>query len=348
MLNIFICHRPYHILRSADIIYKYYQDDDCENVLISYNLININIQHFKQGKRYPALEKRFSRVIMKERDDVSIWKLRAFNHYYYTKIKENHSMVEEFSQFDNLYFFSDLEKPIEILVGMLKESKKESANVYIVDEGIASYYRQRPVWEDLVKGCITSLFRYKYINHTANYGLSHLYTKAMASYPDKCRFRCNHIDKMLPMSTELLNDVAQECNAGIDLNSNFVLYLSSIIDISFGVKKDEEIRILTEMKTSAAQKGYKFYIKAHPVQDVHYYTSVETLKDSVVKTELPAEIFFKDTAVIASVASSSLINAELQGIKALDLSYLFGIDMKSVLLPKLRPLDLDDFERMLD
>lgn len=348
MKNIFICHRPYHILRSADIVVKKYSGAHNQNILITYNLININTNNFEKGQMFPTLESYFCRVLrMSRSDDVSIWNLRDFNQYYHRKVKEYKAIADEYRDFDHIFFFSDLEKPIEILVGLLKERKKSEAEITIVDEGFAAYYKARSLWKDLVKSILVKMGNYKYINHTANYGRSHLYTTAMATFPEKCVFRNVPQEKLSPLNLHLLEKVIKSSDVKVNVNSKYILYLSNLIDIIFGYSQAKEIEMLIKMKKIAIKNGYFFYIKPHPVQDEHYYVENNELKECVIFTKLPAEVFFSDNAIIMSAGSSSLINAQVSGVKAVNVCKIFGINNKVLFLDVFAPQNIDEYEQYI-
>ncbi len=345
MKNLFICHRPYHILRSADIVTKKYTDASNQNILITYNLININTNKFEEGQIFPVLESYFCQVIrMSRSDDVSIWKFKEFNNYYHKKVEEYKTLTSGCSDFDHVYFFSDLEKPIEILVGLLKERKKDSADITIVDEGFATYYKARPLWKDIVKYIVVKMGHYKYINHTANYGRSHLYTSALATFPEKSVFRNVPQERLQPLNLQLLDNIIKRSNINVDVNRKYILYLSNLINISFGIPQPKEIETLVKMKRYAEECGYNFYIKPHPVQDMYYYTISDELKESLVYTKLPAEVFFSDNAIIMSVGSSSLINAQVCGVRAMNVCKIFGVENKVLFLDIYSPQSIEEYE----
>lgn len=347
MKNIFICHRPYHILRSANIVFTHYNQPDIQNILVTYNLININTKQFQEGQTYPVLERYFTKVMRESRsDDVSIWKFKKFRRYYNDKKKAYKPLVEELSGYDNLYFFSDLEKPIEILVGMLKE-KNPLSNVIIVDEGFAAYYTARPKWQDIVKSIVVKAGGFKYINHTANYGQSRLYSHALASFPELSVFKNVPVKKMSPLDIELLDNIINDSDVNINIKSKYIFYLSNLIDIGMGVEPSVEIEVLVNLKRISERNGYEFYIKPHPVQDVNYYTSEKELKDCVIFTKLPAEVFFSKNSVIISAGSSSLINAKVMGVMSMNISKLFGKENKNIFFDIASPTTYEEYERSI-
>jgi len=349
MKNLFICHRPYHILRSADVIFKNYLQGDNQNVLIDFNVINVNTNNYQDNQPTSVLDKYFSKAIHLSRsDEVSIWDLKRFRHYYNEKISYYKSYVEELSDFDNLFFFSDLEKPVEILVGLLKEKKSRGAEITIIDEGCAAYYRARPYWKSILKSVVVFCGRFKYLNHSANYGQSLLYTSAMATFPELCVFRKVPITKMLPLDNDYLNEVLSISNLPININEKYIIYLSTVIDIEFRVLPEMEFDALKKMITIAEKYNFHFYIKPHPIQDVTYYKKDPSLRDHVINTQLPAEVFFSENAIIASVGSSSLINAKVQGVRSIELSKLFKIDTGLPSFGVFSPSDITEYEQYVN
>ena len=348
MKNLFICHRPYHILRSADIIHKLYFNEDGLNVLINYNVINVNTNNYQSQQSISVLDKYFTkRINIARNDDISIWNIFKFRQYYKKKVDSYKAIVNQYSDFDNIYFFSDLEKPIEILVGMLKEKKKNGANIIIVDEGYAAYYNARPFWKTIVKAIIVYCGNFKYLNHSANYGQSNLYTAAMATFPKLCVFRNVPITKMIPLDKNFLSHVLRSYNIPINVNNKYIIYLSTVIDMEYGVLPETEIRVLKQMMLIADKYGYQFYIKPHPIQDSNYYIHDNEISNHVLISPLPAEIFFSENATIVSVGSSSLINAKMQGVRAMDLSKLFRIETGLPSFDIFSPKDLEEYEQFV-
>lgn len=348
MKNLFICHRPYHILRSADIINKLYSNEGIQNILICYNVININTNNYNSQQSISVLDKCFTkRINLTRNDDISIWNILKFRQYYKKKVDSYKEIVSQYSDFDNIYFFSDMEKPIEILVGMLKEKKKNGANIIIVDEGYAAYYNARPFWKTIVKSIVVWGGHFKYLNHSANYGHSNLYTAALATFPKLCVFRNVPITKMLPLDTNFLSDILCSYNIPVNLHNRYIIYLSTVIDIEYGVLPETEFNVLKKMIQIAEKYGCQFYIKPHPIQDPNYYCLHKEISNHVLVSPLPAEMFFSENATIVSVGSSSLINAKMQGIRAMDLSKLFRIDTGLPSFDIISPKDFEEYEQLV-
>lgn len=348
MKNLFICHRPYHILRSADIINKLYLDEGVQNFLISYNVINVNTNNYHSQQSISVLDRYFTkRIDLARNDDISIWNIFKFRQYYKKKIDSYKTIVDQYSDFDNIYFFSDMEKPIEILVGMLKEKKKYGANITIVDEGYAAYYKARPYWKTIVKSIIVKCGNFKYLNHSANYGQSNLYTAAMATFPKLCVFRKVPIVTMTPLDKTFLSNIHSTYKIPINVNTKYIIYLSTVIDVEFGVSPESEINVLKQMILIADKYGCQFYIKPHPIQEVSYYTQNGDISNHVLISPLPAEVFFSENATIVSVGSSSLINAKMQGVRAIDLTKLFRIETGLPSFDIFTPKDFEEYEQFV-
>ncbi len=74
--------------------------------------------------------------------------------------------------------------------------------------------------------------------------------------------------------------------------------------------------------------GVNFYLKLHPQQNEELYS--RKFGDSILLEKgIPVELFFGKNAIIGGTISSSLFNASLQGVKTMDISYLFPEDLRN-------------------
>ncbi len=120
MSNIFVCHRPYQAVRSYDLATGKYKGD--VNILVIFNLIDINTNLYQDFINFGEIEKAFTKVLKISRnDDVHIFNLKKFDHYYKEKVAQFKSTVDEFGDCKRVFFFSDLERPVEILVSLIKK-----------------------------------------------------------------------------------------------------------------------------------------------------------------------------------------------------------------------------------
>ena len=347
MKNIFICHRPYHILRSANLIYQNYIND--ENILISFNLIQIESGKYLEHMSFPSVDNYFSKTIFINRnDDVRIWNLFKFLKYYKNKIKDYLPIVDAHKNFTNLFFFSDMERPIEILVGLFKEQGQKGAQIILVDEGLATYFNLNERGKDIIKSSVVKLFRLKYLNPKVQYGSSNLYTKAMASYPEQSTFKGNVI-KLPILNPDFLNEIINNLNLNINLKNKYLLYLSNILDKSYGISREREIDVLIKLRCIAEKCGYVLYIKPHPVQETWYSSDNEMLKPCVVEPSVPAELFYSENGVVVSMGSSGLLNSYMMGVRSFDIGLLFNCPVEwypkvtSIEMPK----DFSEIEKIL-
>ena len=322
MKNIFICHRPYHMLRSANMIYENYLSD--ENILISYNLIQIESQKYLDYISFPSIENYFSQTIVVDRnDDVRIWSLFRFLKFYRKKIKDYTPIVDSCMDFDNLFFFSDMERPIEILVGLFKDKGSNKSQLILVDEGTAAYFHLNKRKQSFIKALIVKLFNLKYLNPYVQYGASKLYTKALASYPELSTFK-GEVLKMPPLNPDFLNKILLEMKLVVNLKNRYIIYLSNILDKSYGISREKELDVLIHLKTIAEKCGYLFYIKPHPVQETWYYSDTDDLKPCIVDASIPAELLYSENGIVVSMGSSGLLNSYMMGIKSIDIGFLFN------------------------
>lgn len=325
MVNIFICHRSYHILRSIDLIKKQFCEESCQNILISFDIIDIKSKKYNNPLDVLDLQSFFYNVISLKRDDeVSIWNVKSFLKYYKKKVSEYNQMIEPYSNFDNIFFFSDKEKPVEIIVGLFKEKKKEQSKITIVDEGIAAYTIKRNYFKNILKKGIVKLFNLKYLSSSYYYGGSSLYTNSLATFPEKSVFK--GISKhLLPMTS------FQDIDLG-ELkipNGNYFVYVSNLLPYVHNIKKEVEIDILKKIKTVLLSNDFQLLIKPHPVQEDNYY---DCFQGEIINKFFPTELFFSNKAIIGSIYSSSLINSILSGIDTVNLASLFGIERKNEII----------------
>ena len=194
--NLFICHRPYHVVVSAHIINHNIQNSNktVKNTCVlldvpvfnkntspggqisfdeltnSSSLNKIDYIHFDHLYR---LEKIFDKVLKINRsEEVRIWNIFKFKEYYKSLIRNIKKIFSnsELNSINNIYIFSDKEKPVEIIASILKE--KYSSKVFLVDEGIVSYYKNKSYFKSLIKRFIVKAFRLKYISNSMAYGHS--------------------------------------------------------------------------------------------------------------------------------------------------------------------------------
>lgn len=141
--KVFICHRPYHILRSCDIVRRD-NDKDVINVLIDFDVKiagKEEYQRFDSNKIFYSL---FDEVINIGRNQPpSITKIHSFRNYCKVKRKEYLPIVKMHSDADVLYFYCDNEVEIQLLLGMFVDKAKKVQKRILVDEGLASYVTWR-------------------------------------------------------------------------------------------------------------------------------------------------------------------------------------------------------------
>lgn len=339
-INLFICHRPYHILRSADIVHRYYQSPDYSNILFKFSVIDIVNNNYKEIKSLHIIEKMFNEIVSIDRsDDVSIWHIFQYLSYQKNKEEEFSKYVSLYHNFDNIYFFSDLEKPVEILVGMMREHKRKEAKIILVDEGVAAYHRSRKRIGTFFKHAVLFIFPIKYINTGIYYGESSLYDMSLATFPEKSYFH-GETKQLLPISFNLVSKIVEFIGIDIDVKKPYLLYLSSLLYQNYGIKLEDEIKILRNLLNISEDTGYAFYIKPHPVQPIDDYKQDAMLKGHVIESNVPAELLMNENCCVVSLGSSAVINAVMQGVKVIDLSDLFNVknityrDLVSVFSPK--------------
>lgn len=347
MKNIFICHRPYHVLRSADIIFNNYMGCEYNNILMLYNH-NSNTTSNKYFDTYiiPGIEVYYNKIIKLQKDD-EIWigNIFRFVLYYKKKVKEYRKLVKDCGAVNNIYFYSDLEKPIGILVSTFRAMNPPTSDVILVDEGIASYYLTSSKLKNAIKYCLVSMFRLKYISSSACYGQSDMYTKSMATFPEKCVFHGDVI-KLEALNSDLLLNVAAKNDIPINFNNKYVLYLSNLL-FCMGISRQEELKFVVALRCLSNKLGYDFYIKPHPTQEKEYYHSNEIFDEIILSQFLPAELFMSSNCIVMSVSSSSLINAHVMGMNTISLSRLLKVEVNTPFTEIPNPATLLELEDLI-
>ena len=343
--NVYICHRPYHILRSCDFVVK--QKNQNRNILISFNVKTVG-KGFQNHFRFPQLESFYDEVYYLNRDyemNIGKWYSRSFYKYVRTRQKESALLINKIGPIDNVYFFSDTEYPIEILVGAVK--RKTKAAVFLVDEGLVTY--EVPQSHSVLERIKTWLSN-KYLRLiqsdicTSGYGKSRLYDKAFAYLPDLSVFR-NPIEKMEAISEIVLSrtpNILKDKGKILIFASNYAQHIP-ILKVTDKI----EMKVLQNIKLIAEDNGYHFYIKPHPQQEKEEYA---IFKDSVLDAQFPIEFLFNPDAVIISMFSSALLNAKYCGVPSICITKLFGSDYFTDTMQKLDiPVvsDFEDFERRI-
>lgn len=323
MLNIFVCHRPYHVLRSVDFLSRFLQKG--ENVLFLYNIYDLSDNTYKDMNVGFEYEVFFSKVVILDRsDDVPLRKPFLFLKYYKKKIREYKALAQDFGDFDNLYFFSDYEKPVEILVGTFKKNNTSCHNITLIDEGTAAYYIHSSLKDRLIKPIIVKCFNLRYLNHTSDYGRSFLYNKSFASFPDKSVFR-GCVKQLPPLDSSLMSALLMKMHVNLDIDKLVFIYVSSLITYTpLNVPIEKEISFLNEVNNIASGYKCKFYIKPHPSQSPSDYLSYFP-DDIVIEKSFPIEMLYNENVVIISCLSSSLINASLTNVMAICVSSIFNL-----------------------
>ena len=116
--NVFICHRPYHILRSCDLIDEM-NDAFSENILVAFNVIaeeSHKNQKFETNKIFYTT---FNEVVEVERErPPSTRSIINYIEYAIKKKKQYKNIVKKHLDTDNVFFFCDDELEIEIIVSI--------------------------------------------------------------------------------------------------------------------------------------------------------------------------------------------------------------------------------------
>jgi len=325
--NVFICHRPYHILRSCDIVSQN-NGTETQNILVAFDVVlenNRNYQRFDTNKLfYPC----FNEVVEVKREKEP--STRSFFKYIrYGKEKRNYylDLVNSYFDADNIYFYCDDELEIEIMVSLFKKYGSPSMKRILIDEGLVTYAdtsKRLTKKGKLYAWLLYGLMGIKGLNYGRAYGGSSLYNHCLANRPDKANFR-HPVGRLRPIADTVLDRLRKNMDgATIDENSPYFLYITTSL-----VPFEKEREIVKGMLVILSKLCIPFYIKHHPQQNVEPFESYLD-KNCFLEKGYPVELFFGSKAIIAGVGSSSLLNASLQGFCVLDLAPLFEIQKYSI------------------
>ncbi|MCL5267423.1 MAG: alpha-2,8-polysialyltransferase family protein [Bacteroidetes bacterium] len=331
---LFICHRPYHVLRSAQFV------DQIKSRFkgVRTTLVTFDVYDFSGGKlgsstqkynsfghlfNYPVL---FDQVIELERaNEKRIWDLDHFLRYYRLEVKRFNALLDEIAPADNVFFFSDKEKPVEILVSLSKE--RWGSTVFLVDEGIVSYSSPGKPLVRLVKYIIVKLFGLKHISPSFLYGRSGLYDYSVSTLPELSFLKGRRklrLPSLVSKSSQGLLKTGLRLPKGA-----YVLYVSSALQQSMNFPVERELAFLSRLAAILQEINLKLVIKPHPVEARGKFNSIPGV-DVIEEQLFPVELLFDRQVTILSAISSTLINAKNAGVRAATVAALMGIDHKDV------------------
>ena len=302
------------------------------------DLISLDVFDFSSGKpgssnqrfnSYAHLFKYdgyFNRAVDLSRNGENrIWDVPAFVLYYGREVDRCRSVLTQLGPEDVVFFFSDKEKPVEILVSLSKELW--CSRTVLVDEGIVTYKSSREWFQSILKFFIVKGLGLKYISRSYHYGRSGLYDLSLSSLPEQSVL--NGPGNFRLPSFQAGDVAGLVSNDDFVLTGRYVLYVSSALEQAIGYPPEREIAFLQTLIDALDRIGYRVVVKPHPVEP---RSKFQALGQATIIREhlLPVEIFFCDDSVILSAISSSLINASRAGVPTASLSTIMGVYGKDV------------------
>lgn len=333
MRNLFICHRPYHILRCCDIISRDFKEG-CDNILFTYDVKlekKASFQRFDTNDIYSSY---FDEIINMPRYDLpSVRDFFQLYRFCKDRRKEYLPYVEKYNEVDNIYFFADNELEVELLVGAFKERVNPAPLCILVDEGLVTYSAldHSPSWKRRVwLRIFTIIARLKYFNLEQTYGFSNIYNMSLANAPEKAIFFHKPIKTLPPLSEETCNSIRKKLKSKNvpKYNSPYFIYVGTY-EKSF----QDDMPVIRQLQSILNENGVNFYIKLHPQQKEELYKK-EFGDGVILEKGVPIELFFGHNCLLGGTISSSLFNASLQGYFAMDLSRLFPEEKRKTWVQK--------------
>lgn len=319
MKILFVCHRPYHVIRSSQLLelveHKY---KNVQASIITYNVYNYaggpvgsKSQIFKSFDHLFNYKAQYHKHIEFDRTgEPRIWNILDYLQYHNKTIKKIKTILLDIGPIDNIFFFSDKEKPVEMTVSLAKELF--NSVIFLVDEGLVTYDTRNFFLLNILKKIIVWTFNIRNISHSFNYGRSNLFDYSLSCIPEKSVIQSKK-NFVLPVFNSTQN--CNVLNKKVKLpNGKVVLYVSSGLGWSYLYKNsDAEIDFLNQLISSLVQYGYKLTIKIHPNEPIDRYNDV---KGAIIYDDpfVPAELLFSGKTIVLSQYSSTLLNAKLSGI----------------------------------
>lgn len=321
--NVFICHRPYHILRCCDMISR--EKNDAVNVLIVFDVKKAGINEFQRFETNKIFYSSFDEVIEIERIKISsLRNIFGFLRCCKDRMKRFMPIVNKHSDLDSLFFFCDNELEIQLLVGLYIKNAKPSLESILIDEGMVTYSRNTYTatkWVIWYSKLLTCLLGIKKFNTAWAYGASSYYNKSLANEPSRANFR-EPIEQLPPLSDDICRLFRSKLVSSVVIpeNKSYFIYVSQPIKMM----EEKELSLIKKLMTIAIKNDIAFFIKLHPMQDENPYK--EKFGNSIIiEKSYPIELFYSSRVIVGGAVSSSLYNASLQGYKALDLAPLFDL-----------------------
>ncbi len=328
--NIFICHRPYHILRCCDIINND-NSQNVENILFVFDVKLADKNIFQRFETHTIFYPFFDKVEELPREiPPRLRHFKDFIRFCKKTRKEYIPFVDKYNGPDKIYFFADNELEIQIMVGLFLEKSSSSMKSILVDEGLVTYsdndHKKTKSW--IRKIWLNVLFRLSgmhYFNSELIYGSSNLYNLSLANVTEKAIYFHPPVKKLLPLSDGTLDIFRNKIkNKRVpDYLAPYFLYANT-----YEKSLEDDLPVIKILQKILSRHNVNFYIKLHPQQNEEQYIN-ELGESMILEKGIPIELFFSNNSIIGGTISSSLFNASLQGYEAVDISYLFNADLRT-------------------
>jgi len=330
MTNLFLCHRPYHVFRSAQIAELVQRNfENVKSIVVTFNVYNYSggkggsaTQQFNSFDHLFDYENFFCRHVSFDRGgEKRIWNLFEYVKYHRREVERIRKILDDLGPIDNLFFFSDKEKPLEMFVSLSREMNR-SVN-FLVDEGIVSYNTSKNAFLDAVKKIVVKLFSLEHISESFGYGQSALFEYSLASIPEKSVITAKRTFTLPVIDTTRINRILKK---KVDLaDQKYMIYVSNASVEAHECELNDELHSLDLLRSELPD--YTLVIKMHPVEKPGKFSLV---RDAMILDDpfLPVESLYSRNNIVLSTYSSALINAKLFGIPSASLAVLMGVKNK--------------------
>ena len=300
MTNLFLCHRPYHVFRSAQVANLIAQK--CEHpkaYVVTFNVYNYSggrggsaTQLFNSFDHLFNYESFFSKQLSFDRGgEKRIWNLYDYVGYHKREVERIRRILIEMGPIDNVFFFSDKEKPLEMFASLSMEMNG-SVN-FLVDEGIVAYSTSKNAILDSIKKSVIRLFRLEHISESFGYGQSGLFEYSLASIPEKSAIAAKRTFPLSVIDNSKVNRMLKKKVAISDRKC--MIYVSNASVEAHDCELTEEIDCLDQLRSELPD--YQLVIKMHPVEKPGKFGEV---KGAVIIDDpfLPVESLYSRSNIV--------------------------------------------------
>jgi hypothetical protein len=369
--SLFIVHRPFHILRSQSIIeWRKRTGINQKLICIVFDSPQFKTTHNMgdRGRNNTSrsmvsktnsfsdkfnMDVLFDSTLKVSRDEEpSIYNIVTFKQYYSKTIADFKILLKSLGPISDIFFFSDKEKPIEIIVSLARSMWGSKS--YLVNEGIVSYNDQSNLLLIVIKSIIVKMFSFKHINNTTSYGGSSLFDYFLTENS----FGIGVVNRPHLIIPKISSHSMINAYVSIDeeVPIGTVLYISNALAEGRALESSEEYELIDYLVSQILSSGSSILIKPHPVEAKNKFARYSYIPGIFIASDVlrPVEYYFVDTniSLICGSTSSALLNTHMNKKTVISLLHLFfknGHPVEKIFASEgiVMPKNKEEFENIL-